>query len=112
TIAALLAALRELGYIEGKNTVFERRFAEGEFDRLPGFAAELVKLGVDVIITTGTPATIAARQATSTIPIVFAGNSDPVGVGIVASLARPGGNVTGTSLMASDLSAKRLELLQ
>jgi putative ABC transport system substrate-binding protein len=108
---AIFTALRELGYVEGKNLVVERRFAEGRLDRLPEFAAELVRLRVDVIVSQGTPASLAAKSATSTIPIVFAANSDPVGVGIVKSLARPGGNITGTSLMASELSAKRLELL-
>ena len=97
--------------MEGKNLVVERRFAEGRLDRLPEFAAELVRLRVDVIVIQGTPASLAAKSATSTIPIVFAANSDPVGAGIVNSLARPGGNITGTSLMASELSAKRLELL-
>lgn len=110
-IDALTDTMRELGYVEGRNVVIERRFAEGDIDRLPGLAAELVGLGPDVIVIQGTPATIAAKQATSTIPIVFAANSDPVGVGVVASIARPGGNVTGTSLMAPELSAKRFELL-
>jgi putative ABC transport system substrate-binding protein len=108
---AIVTALGELGYVEGRNTVIERRFAEGQLDRLPELAAELVRLRVDVLVIQGTPATLAARRTTSAIPIVFAANSDPVGVGLVASLARPGGNVTGTSLMASELSAKRLELL-
>ena len=108
---AIFTALHGMGYVEGKNLVVERRFADGNLDRLPAFAAELVSLRVDVIVIQGTPASLAAKKATSTIPIVFAANSDPVGVGIVASLARPGGNITGTSLMASDLSAKRLELL-
>jgi putative ABC transport system substrate-binding protein len=108
---AIVTALQDLGYVEGRNTVIERRFAEGHLDRLPELAAELVRLRVDIMVTQGTPASLAARKATSTIPIVFAANSDPVGVGIVASLARPGGNVTGTSLMASELSGKRLELL-
>jgi putative ABC transport system substrate-binding protein len=97
--------------VEGQNLVVERRFAEGRLDRLPELAAELVRLRVDVIVIQGTPAGFAAKSATSTIPIVFAAISDPVGVGIVKSLARPGGNITGTSLMASELSAKRLELL-
>jgi len=108
---AIIKALHELGYVEGQNLVVERRFAEGRLDRLPEFAAELVRLRVDVIVIQGTPAGFAAKSATSTIPIVFAAISDPVGVGIVKSLARPGGNITGTSLMASELSAKRLELL-
>jgi putative ABC transport system substrate-binding protein len=108
---AIFTALEGMGYVEGKNLAVERRFADGQLDLLPGFAAELVSLRVDVLVTQGTPASLAAKRATSTIPIVFAANSDPVGVGIVASLARPGGNITGTSLMASELSAKRLELL-
>jgi ABC-type uncharacterized transport system substrate-binding protein len=107
----LMRTFRELGYIEGQSIVIERRFAEGSLERLPGFATELVKLQTDAILAVGTPASLALKQATSTIPIVFAGNSDPVGVGIVATLAHPGGNVTGTSLLASELSAKRLELL-
>jgi putative ABC transport system substrate-binding protein len=108
---AIFTALQGLGYVEGKNLVVVRRFAEGKLERLPAFAAELVNLRVDVIVIQGTPASLAAKKATSTIPLVFAANSDPVGVGVVASLARPGGNITGTSLMASELSAKRLELL-
>ncbi|MEO6064440.1 MAG: ABC transporter substrate-binding protein [Lysobacterales bacterium] len=108
----LISTLRELGYIEGKNTVIERRFVEGNLDRLHDLAAELVKLRIDVIVTVGTPAGLAAKRATSTIPIVIAASSDPVGVGLVASLNRPGGNATGLSLMAPDLSAKRLEILR
>lgn len=107
----ILRTFRELGYIEGQNITIERRYAEGNLDRLPGLAAELVGLRVDLILNVGTPASLALKKATNTIPIVFAANSDPEGVGIVASLARPGGNITGTSLMASELSAKRLELL-
>src|SRR5262245_47435502 len=98
-IQALTDTLQQLGYSEGKNTAIERRFAEGKLERLAAFAAELVNLKPDIIVTQGTPATIAAKQATSSIPIVFMPLSDPVGVGLVASLARPGGNVTGTSLM-------------
>jgi len=104
--------LEELGYWEGKNLIVERRFAEGNAKRLNDFAAELVRQGVDVIVTVGTPAGFAAKQATSTIPIVLGANSDPVGVGLVASLARPGGNITGNSLMAPELSAKRLDVLR
>jgi len=103
--------LVELGYVEGKNVVIERRSAEGNSELLPGLAAELVRQQVDVIVTAGTPAGFAAKKATSTIPIVLGANSDPVGVGLVASLARPGGNATGNSLMAPDLSAKRLDIL-
>jgi putative tryptophan/tyrosine transport system substrate-binding protein len=103
--------LEQLGYVEGKNLVVERRFAEGDREQLREFAADLVRQKVDVIVTMGTPAGLAAEQATSTIPIVLGANSDPVGVGLVASLARPGGNATGTSLMAPELSAKRLDIL-
>jgi putative ABC transport system substrate-binding protein len=104
-------SLQELGYEEGRNITIERRFADGNLDRLPVLVDELIALKVDLILTQGTPATLAARKATDRIPIVFSPLSDPVGVGLVKSLARPGGNVTGTSLMASDISAKRLELL-
>src|SRR6478752_10043529 len=103
--------LVELGYVEGKNVVIERRSAEGNAALLNGFAADLVRQQVDIIVTAGTPAGFAAEKATRTIPIVLGANSDPVGVGLVASLARPGGNATGNSLMAPDLSAKRLEIL-
>ena len=104
--------LEELGYVEGKNVVIERRNAEGNSERLKDFAADLVQRQVDVIVTAGTPAGFAAKQATNAIPIVLGANSDPVGVGLVASLARPGGNATGTSLMAPELSAKRLDILR
>jgi putative ABC transport system substrate-binding protein len=107
-----MGKLEELGYLEGKNVVIERKFAEGNPERLKEFAADLVREHVDVIVTLGTPAGFAAKQATSTIPIVLGANSDPVGVGLVASLARPGGNATGNSLMAPELSAKRLEILR
>jgi putative tryptophan/tyrosine transport system substrate-binding protein len=105
-------ALRGLGYVEGKNLSLENRYAEDTLDRLPKFAAELVSLNVDVIMTLGTLAPLAAKQATSTIPIVMMAAGDPVGSGLVASLAQPGGNVTGTSLMAPDLGGKRVELLK
>jgi putative ABC transport system substrate-binding protein len=104
--------LGELGYLEGKNIVIERKFAAGDSERLKEFAADLVQQHVDVIVTIGTPAGFAAKQATSTIPIVFGAISDPVGVGLVASLSRPGGNATGNSLMSPELSAKRLEILR
>ena len=103
--------LDELGYVEGKNLVIDRRPAEGSAERLKEFAADLVQQRVDVIVTIGTPAGFAAKQATATIPIVLGANSDPVGVGLVASLAQPGGNITGNSLMAPELSAKRLDML-
>jgi putative ABC transport system substrate-binding protein len=98
--------------MEGKNIVIERRFAEGKLDRLPELAAELVHLKVDIIVTTGPSPTRAAKQATSMIPIVMAQDSDPVGNGFVASLARPGGNITGLSTLAPELNGKRLELLK
>ena len=111
-IEAFRQGLRELGYMEGKNIVIERRFAEGKLDRLPELAAELVHLKVDIIVTTGPSPTRAAKQATSMIPIVMAQDSDPVGNGFVASLARPGGNITGLSTLAPELNGKRLELLK
>src|SRR5690242_12696241 len=104
--------LRELGYIEGKNITIEYRFAEGKEDRLPELATELVGLKADAIFTAGTPAIFALKRATKTIPIVFFGTSDPVGTGAVASLAHPGGNITGITAQASDLWPKRLELLK
>jgi putative ABC transport system substrate-binding protein len=104
--------LREPGLIEGKNLAFEGRYAENDLDRLPALAAELVSLEVDLIIAVGTLAPLAAKRATVTIPIVMAAAGDPVGSGLIASLARPGGNVTGTSLMAPDLGGKRLELVK
>jgi putative ABC transport system substrate-binding protein len=103
--------LRELGYLEGQNIAFESRFADGKADRLPGLAAELVALKVDVIVTSGTPASLAAKQATRTIPIVMAQLADPVGAGLIASLGRPGENVTGLTTQDADLSGKRLEML-
>jgi putative ABC transport system substrate-binding protein len=105
-------ALRELGWVEGENVVFERRYAENRPERLPEMAADLVRLKVDVIIAGGTLAPLAAKRATSTIPIVMSAAGDPLGSGLVASLARPGGNVTGTSIMSPDLGGKRLELLK
>ena len=107
---AFLQALRDLGYVEGKHLVLEYRFAAGQYERLPALAAELVRLPVDVLVTAGAGA-LAAKQVTATIPIVFTVFADPLAEGLVASLARPGGNVTGLSLMSQDLAAKRLELL-
>ena len=107
---AFRQGLRDLGYVEGKNIVLEYRFAAGQRERLPELAAELVRLPVDVLVTAGS-GVLAAKRATATIPIVFAVFADPVAEGLVASLARPGGNVTGLSVMAQDLAAKRLELL-
>jgi putative ABC transport system substrate-binding protein len=103
--------LNELGYVEGTNLHIEWRFADGEYQRLPELAAQLVKLNVDVILALGPPATLAAQQATATIPIVFVVSADPVASGIVKSLARPGGNTTGLSNLGVDLSPKHLELL-
>ena len=111
-ITALLDALPELGWIEGKNVAVERRYAENRLEQLPELAAELVRLNVDVIVAAGTLGPLAAKRATSTIPIVMAAAGDPLGTGLVASLARPAGNVTGMSLMAPDLGGKRLELLK
>ena len=112
-IEAFRLELRELGYVEGKNIVIEYRHAEGKLDRLSELAAELVRLKVDVIFSAGsTPTARAAKQATSTIPIVFVGVGDAVAAGLVASLARPGGNITGLSALAPELSGKRLELLK
>ena len=110
-IVAFRQGLRELGYIEGRNLALELRFADGKTERLAALAEELVRLKVDVILASDTPATIAAQRATRVIPIVMASTSDPVGSGLVASLAHPGGNTTGFSNMASDVSPKRLEML-
>ncbi len=104
--------MRDLGYLEGRNFVLEFRDAEGKLERLPALAAELVALKVDVIMVGGTLAALAAKQATKTIPIVFASAVDPVADGLVTSLARPGGNVTGLSALAPELAGKRLELLK
>jgi putative ABC transport system substrate-binding protein len=109
---AFRQGLRELGYLEGKNILIEQRSAEGKFDRLPALMAEIVRLGADVIVSYGPTTTRVAKQATSTIPIVMAQDTDPVGNGFVVSLARPGGNITGLSSLAADLSGKRLELLR
>jgi putative ABC transport system substrate-binding protein len=105
--------LREVGYVEGKNIVIDYRYAEGKFERLPHFAAELVRLRVDLLVTVGgTPAALAAKNATTTGPIVFTAVGDPVTSGLVASLARPGGNITGLTILTPELSGKRLELLK
>jgi putative tryptophan/tyrosine transport system substrate-binding protein len=110
-LAVLLKQLRELGWIEGRNLAIEYRWAEGHNERYAEIATEFVRLKVDVIVTTG-PAVPAAKQATSVIPIVFALSGDPVGTGLVASLARPGGNVTGLSIQQTDIVGKRLEILR
>jgi ABC-type uncharacterized transport system substrate-binding protein len=107
----LVPALRDLGWIEGQNLIVEGRFADGKFELLPAFAAELVRLKVELIVAAGTPAAIAAKNATASIPIVMASAGDPVRSGLVASLARPGGNITGNSIISTELDAKRLQLL-
>ncbi len=111
-VDGLVQGLRELGYVDGQNIRFEYRWAEGKFDRLPELAADLVRKRVDVIVTFVTQATEAAKKQTSTIPIVMVGVSDPVGAGLTASLAHPGGNVTGTSSLAAAVVGKQLELLK
>ncbi len=112
-IGGFLQGLREHGYVEGQNIVIEYRFSEDRLDRLPALAAELVALKVQLILASGTPASFAAKQATSTIPIVMGGIvADPVETGLVESLARPGGNITGMSMMTAPLGGKRLELLK
>src|SRR5215471_13736566 len=111
-LGALRQSLRELGYVEGKNFTIEYRSADGKFDQLPALAAELVRLKVDVIVPQGTPAAVAAQNATKTIPISISGGTDPVATGLGRSLARPGGNITGVTIMNEELVGKRLELLK
>src|SRR5262245_18278960 len=109
---AFLQRLRELGHVEGKNTLLERRYAAGDIEKLPEFAAELLRTKVDVIVAVTIPAVMAAKKATTTLPIIMHGVPDPVSIGLVDSLASPGGNITGTSSLGLDLSGKRLELLK
>jgi len=111
-LQALHDGLHELGYVEGQNIAFDYRFAEGQAKTLDELAAQLVQLGPDVIVTVASGAAFAAKRATTTIPIVMATVGEPVGIGLVASLARPGGNITGVTLYGSDLARKRLELLK
>jgi len=111
-LLALRQGLRELGYVDGQNVVIETRFAEEKLERLPSLAAELARLKVDVLVPMGPAATRAAKQATTAIPIVLAGAADPVGTGLVASLSRPGGNITGISSLTAELASKRLQLLK
>jgi putative ABC transport system substrate-binding protein len=110
-VEELRQGLRDLGFVEGKNLAIEYRWAEGKYDRLPDLAAELVRLQVDLIVTQGTPGSLAARQATATIPIVMI-SGDAVATGLVTNIARPGGNVTGSTFFFPELNAKRLELLK
>jgi putative ABC transport system substrate-binding protein len=111
-VAAFVQRMRELGWVDGRNVAIEVRWAEGRSERFAEVAAELVRLKVDVILTHNTPPVLAVKQATSVIPIVFASAGDPIGTGVVASLARPGGNVTGLSSQTSDTAGKRLQLLR
>jgi putative ABC transport system substrate-binding protein len=111
-VNAVRAGLHDLGYIEGKSLIIEYRFGDGNYERLPNLAAQLLHLNVDVLVTFAAPGTQAAKSATSTIPIVMAVTADAVGTGLVASLAHPGGNVTGTTVLNPELMAKRLELLK
>jgi putative ABC transport system substrate-binding protein len=111
-IGPLRDGLRELGYEEGRNVIIEFRWADGKYDLFPALVAELLAAKVDVIITAGTPATLAIKKATSTVPLVFIAVGDPVGTGVVPNLGRPGGNITGLSSIAPDLEGKRLELLR
>jgi putative tryptophan/tyrosine transport system substrate-binding protein len=111
-LGAFQQGLRDLGYVEGKNILIEARFAEGSYDRLPDLAAELVRLKVDIILAYSTPAARAAQKVTKSIPIVISGVVDPVRTGLVASLGRPGANVTGLSLMAPEVIGKQMQLLK
>lgn len=111
-LEALRAGLRDLGYVEGKNLVIEVRWAEGSYDRLPALAAELVGLKASVVVTSGTKATLAMKGVTTTIPIVMGSTGDPIALGLASNLARPGGNVTGSTNLGPELGAKRLELLK
>jgi putative tryptophan/tyrosine transport system substrate-binding protein len=111
-VAALRSGLRDHGYVEGANLVIEYRWAEENYARLPALAADLVRSNVDVIVTHGTPAALAAKRATATVPIVMAIIGDPTATGVVTSVARPGGNITGSSYFSPEVNAKRIELLK
>ena len=111
-VEAFRQGLRDLGYVEGRHVVIEYRWAEGRYERFPDLVADLVSRKVDFVVTAGTPGSLAAKRATQTIPIVMAVSGDPVGAGLVASLARPGGNITGSTTIVQELEGKRLELLR
>ena len=111
-VEAFRSGVHDLGYVEGKNIIIEYRWSEGKYDRLPGLAAELVHLGIDILVTYGTPATRAAKQATTTVPIVMAISGDAIATGLIISLNRPGGNITGSTFFNPELCAKRLELIK
>src|SRR5437660_12782162 len=111
-VAAFRQGLRDLNYVEGQNIAIEYRWAEGRYDRFPAFVAEAVQLKVDVIVTAGTPAILAAKDGTRTIPIVMAAIADPIAAGVVPSLARPGGNITGLTSMTPGIEGKPVELLE
>jgi putative ABC transport system substrate-binding protein len=111
-VEALRTGLRDLGYLEGKNVVIDYRWAEGKYDRLSDLAGELVRLRVDALVTHGTPGALAAKRATTTIPIVMTTRADAVALGLVESLARPGGNITGSTFFVPELNAKRLEIFK
>ena len=105
-------AMHDLGYIEGKNVFYDARYAEGNADQLPSLAAQLVRLNVDVMVTTGGPATEAARQATTSVPIVLWGAGDPIGTGLITNASHPGGNLTGITELSTELTSKRLQLFR
>ena len=111
-VSAFREGLHELGYEEGRNIIIEYRWADGRYERFPAFIAELIAAKVDIIVTAGTPAALAVKKATTTVPLVMIAVGDPVGTGLVPSLAHPGGNLTGLSSIAPDLEGKRLELLR
>jgi putative ABC transport system substrate-binding protein len=111
-VEAFRSGLHDLGYVEGKNIIIEYRWSEGKYDRLPGLAAELVHLGIDILVTYSTPGTRAAKQATTTVPVVMAISGDAIATGLIISLNRPGGNITGSTFFNPELCAKRLELIK
>jgi len=111
-VAALKGGMRDLGYVEGKNLVFEERHAEGKFENLPTLARELIAWNPDVLVVSTTPAALAVKQATFSLPVVFVSVADPIGVGLISTLAQPGGNITGVTNIGAELAGKRLEILK